>query len=64
MASSSRASGSIDPDVLPDHRPFDPATIFNVDGLVAVVTGGGTGQYGNKAPKPSFATSSVVDLRA
>ncbi|KAL0960905.1 hypothetical protein HGRIS_005914 [Hohenbuehelia grisea] len=25
------------------YRPFDPAAIFNVEGMVAVVTGGGTG---------------------
>ena len=29
----------------PDRNPFNPANIFNVDGLVAVVTGGGTGEY-------------------
>ena len=32
----------LEPDV-PDHSCFDPRGIFNVEGMVVVITGGGTG---------------------
>lgn len=32
----------LEPD-MPDHSGFDPRNIFNVEGMVVVITGGGTG---------------------
>ena len=32
----------LEPD-MPDHGGFDPRGIFNVEGMVVVITGGGTG---------------------
>lgn len=32
----------LEPD-MPDHSGFDPRGIFNVEGMVVVITGGGTG---------------------
>lgn len=43
---------------MPDHIGFDPKLIFNVEGMVVVITGGGTGSI----PSMQYATVLVYSL--